>query len=98
MAIQGAYAVAMVNHHRAAVAVHEIGKADNAVRRSNDASAVIAGNVHAAMERSLAAERINALAKGSGKSSLNRPESGRRRQPHPIARAGIAHRTHADAD
>src|SRR6476661_790043 len=98
MAVQRADPVAMVNHHHAAVAVHKISKADNAVRRSNNASAVIAGNVHAAMERSLAAERINALAKRSGYSSLDGPESGGRRQPHPIACAGVAHLTHANAD
>src|SRR6476620_1317741 len=61
MAVQRADAVAMVDQHRAAVAVHEIGEADNPVRRSDDAGAVIAGDIHAAMERSLAAEWINAL-------------------------------------
>src|SRR5512140_1264559 len=98
MAVHGADAIAMINHHNAAIAVHEVRKADNAIRRSNNASAVIAGNVHAAMERSFAAERINALAKRSGKSSLDGPERGRLRQPHPITRAGVAHITHANAD
>src|SRR6266571_5255852 len=98
MAVQSADPIAMVNHHGAAVAVHKIREADNAVRRSNDASAVITGNVHAAMERSLAAERINALAKRSGKSSLDWPERRRLRQPHPIPRAGVAYITHANAD
>src|SRR6476469_4548516 len=98
MAVQCADAVAMVDHYGAAVAVHEIRETNNAIRRSNYASAVIAGNVHAAMERSFAAERINALAKRSGKSSLDWPQSGRLRQPHPIARAGVAHITHTNAD
>src|SRR6185503_12506028 len=97
MSVQRADTVAMVDHYGAAVAVHEIRKTNNAIRRSNNASAVIAGNVHAAMERSFAAERINALAKRSGKSSLDWPQSGRRRQAHPITRAGIAHITHANA-
>src|SRR5438270_5211672 len=98
MAIQRADTVAMVDHYGAAVTIHEIRKTNNAIRRSNNASAVIAGNVHAAMERSFAAERINALAKRSGKSSLDGPQCRRRGQPHPIARAGVAHITHANAD
>src|ERR1041385_6920730 len=98
MSIQSADAIPMINHHGAAVTVHEIREADNAIRRSNNASAVITGNVHAAMERSFAAERINTLAKRSGKSSLDGPERRRLRQPHPIPRAGIAHITHANAD
>src|SRR5882724_10509143 len=53
----------MVDHHHAAVAIHEVREANDAIRRSNNASAVIGRNVHAAMERSFAAERINALAK-----------------------------------
>src|SRR6478609_10299083 len=98
MTVQSADAIAMVDHHHATVTIHEIREADNAICRSNNASAVIAGNVHAAMERSFAAERINALAKRSGKSSLDWPQSWRCRQPHPITRAGVAHITHANAD
>src|ERR1041385_220105 len=98
MAIQSADAIAMVDHYYAAITVHEIREADNAICRSNNARAVITGNVHAALDRSFAAERINPLAKRSGKSSLDGPERRRLRQPHPIPRAGIAHITHANAD
>src|SRR6478609_3645970 len=97
MAVESADAIAVIDHYNAAIAVHEVREPDDAIRRSNNASAVIAGNVHAAMERSFAAERINALATRSGKPSLDRPECWRRRKPHPIPRAGVAHITHANA-
>src|SRR5262245_45909291 len=63
--VERADSVAVIDHNCAAVAVHENCKANNAIRWSYHARADIAGDIHAAMERSFTAERVNALAKRS---------------------------------
>src|SRR5882724_451635 len=83
MSVQRGNAVAMVNQDRPSVAVHEIREAYDSVCRSQDAGAVVTGNIHAAMESAFTAERVNAFTKRSGNASGYRPKGRRCRQAHP---------------
>src|SRR5205807_10089113 len=88
----------MVNQHRPAISVHEIGVANRAVGRSDHAGTVLAGDVHPPMKSSVTAEGIAALAKMSSKTAFDRPQSRRCSRSQPAAGTGLLHVTHANAD
>ena len=74
VAITRADAVSVIDHHRATVAAHEISEGDCPIGRSHDWLPNTGRNIDAAMKRAFTVEWIDALAKGSGHDSLDRPQ------------------------
>src|SRR5258708_22665403 len=89
--------VAVIDHHGAAVSIHEVGIANHAARGGDDGSTESGLNVHAAMEGAFTVEWIAARAKGAVDVSNYRPQRGRGSQLVPVTGADIAH-VHADSD
>src|SRR5215472_17253982 len=73
MPVESTDAVAVIDNDRAAVAVHQVGKLNHAIRGRNDLGADLAGNIHTAMKRAFPTEGINPFAKRSGDPSRDRP-------------------------
>src|SRR5262245_57509286 len=98
MPVKRADAVSVVDRDGPPVPVHHVGELDHTIRRRYYPGADLTGDIDTAMERTLAAEGVNALTERSGDAPLHRPQGWRRRQAHPIAQARVMQFTHADAD
>src|SRR5207249_9961042 len=67
----------MVDHYQATVARVSLSDRNHAVRRSMNRRAIIRSYVHASVERTLTAERVEALAEAIRNVSHDRPNRGR---------------------
>src|SRR5581483_3153769 len=98
MAVASADAIAMVDHDRLAIAAHGFCQGDNAIGRGDDSCAVVAADIHSAMERAFSVERIDALTEASGDLSLDRPEIGSGVSLDPVGRGGVPSQPHRQTD
>src|ERR1700716_566394 len=98
MAVTCTNAVTMVEHDSFAITAEEICEGDYTVRRGNYLMAIVAADIHAAVECAFTIKRIDALAEASRYLSLDRPEVGCRIGTEPVRRGGVAGQAKRNAD
>src|SRR5215468_10651674 len=81
----------MIHDDGAAVAVHNVGKANQSISGSDDSRSILTGNIDSAMKSTFTVEWINAFTKRSGNATFHRPKCRRGNRPGPITRGGIGH-------
>src|SRR5215472_1795314 len=95
MSVEGTDAVAVVDHYRAAIAVHLIGEFNHTVRRCDHPGSDLTRNIYAAMKSPFPTEGVDALAEGTGDASFHRPKSWCGGQADPVPGGGVMQLAHA---
>ena len=98
VAVAGGDAVAMIHHDELAVSAEEVRESDYAIGGRDDRVAVGAADIHAAVKRALAVERIDALPKAGGDLAIDRPKVGSGVGAVLVRGGGVAGHAQADAN